>query len=58
MKGYVELSKENGIALCRQCINAMLEYPYEYEDIIETVWSNRLSYITMTTSHCFYKLKK
>ena len=33
MKGYVELSKENGIALCKQCINAMLEYPYEYEDI-------------------------
>ena len=33
MKGYIELSKENGTALCKQCINAMLEYPYEYEDI-------------------------
>lgn len=38
MKGYIELSKENGTALCKQCINAMLEYPYEYEGIIETVW--------------------
>ena len=33
MKGYIELSKENSTALCKQCINAMLGYPYEYEDI-------------------------
>ena len=38
MKGYVELSQENGTQLCKQCINAMLEYPYEYEDVVEPVW--------------------
>ena len=35
MKGYIELSKENGTDECKQCINVILEYPYEYEDIVK-----------------------
>lgn len=38
MRGYVELSKEGGISLCKQCLKAMKEYPYEYEDIEKSVW--------------------
>src|SRR5574343_1726963 len=37
MKGYVELSKENGTALCNQCLKAMNEYEYKYETVTKSV---------------------
>jgi len=33
MKGYVELSQENGTSLCIKCLKAISDYKYEYEEV-------------------------
>ena len=38
MKGYVELSQENGLKLCVDCLNAMCHYEYKYETRIVSRW--------------------
>ena len=38
MKGYVELSQENGTALCIKCLKAMSDYKYEYEEVNKSSW--------------------
>ena len=38
MLGYVELSVENGVALCDKCLKVIKNYKYEYETKIEYSW--------------------
>ena len=38
MKGYVELSQDNGLNLCIACLNAMDRYEYKYETHTVTRW--------------------
>lgn len=38
MKGYVELSQENGTVLCIKCLKAMSDYKYEYEEVNKSSW--------------------
>ena len=38
MKGYVELSQENGTSPCIKCLKAMSNYKYEYEEVNEISW--------------------
>lgn len=38
MKGYVELSQDNGLKLCIACLNAIDSYDYKYETHTVTHW--------------------
>lgn len=49
MKGYVELSQENGTTLCIKCLKAMSDYKYEFEDVTKKHW---LGFKSKTYSLC------
>lgn len=49
MKGYVELSQENGTTLCIKCLKAMNDYEYEFEDVTKKQW---LGFKSKTYSLC------
>lgn len=38
MKGYVELSQDNGLKLCVACLNVIDNYDYKYETRIVSSW--------------------
>lgn len=49
MKGYVELSQENGTVLCMKCLKALNEYEYEFEVGTKKHW---LGFKSKTYSLC------
>ena len=59
MLGYVELSFDNGVALCNKCLEVIKNYKYKYETKIESLWFGlykRESRIcTNTPSWCGYE---
>ena len=49
MKGYVELSQENGLKLCIDCLNAMCHYEYKYETHTVSRW---FGLVKREVKHC------